>query len=124
MLLVTHDLDLAAAVTDTLVVMYAGTVVEAGRADDVYVSPRHPYTAALLASRPSTTQVKRLVSIQGRPAAAFEVGQGCVFSARCPFATELCHLTRPDLRLVDERYVACHRAEAIADELKQVGSRD
>ena len=124
MLLVTHDLDLAAAVTDTLVVMYAGTVVESGRADAVYEGPRHPYTAALLASRPSTTQVKRLVSIQGRPAAAFEVRQGCVFAARCAFADELCRMTRPDLRLVDDRYVACHRAEAIAEELKQVASRD
>ena len=120
MLLVTHDLDLAAAVTDTLVVMYAGTVVESGRAEDLYADPRHPYTAALLASRPSTTQVKRLVSIQGRPAAAFEVGQGCVFAARCPFATELCRTDRPEMRLVDGSHVACHRAEAIADDLKVV----
>jgi len=120
MLLVTHDLDLAAAVTDTLVVMYAGTVVESGHAEDLYADPRHPYTAALLASRPSTTRVKRLVSIQGRPAAAFEVGPGCVFASRCAFATELCRTTRPELRLVGDGQVACHYAETIADELKQV----
>ena len=124
MLLVTHDLDLAAAVTDTLVVMYAGTVVESGRADDLYEDPRHPYTAALLASRPSTTQVKRLVSIQGRPAAAFEVGPGCVFAARCPFAIELCRDTRPTLRQVGNSQVACHRAEDVADDLKQVATHE
>ena len=99
--------------------MYAGTVVERGRAADVYRNPRHPYTAALLASRPSTTQVKRLVSIPGRPAAAYEVGDGCVFEARCPFATDLCRNERPQRRQVDGRTVACHRAEEIAGSLEQ-----
>jgi oligopeptide/dipeptide ABC transporter ATP-binding protein len=122
MLFVTHDLDLAAAVTDTLVVMYAGTVVERGRAEDVYIHPRHPYTAALLASRPSTTQVRRLVSIPGRPATAYEVGEGCVFAARCPFATEQCRSTRPRLRPVDDSHVACHRSEELAADLKEAGS--
>jgi len=119
MLFITHDLDLAAAVTDTLVVMYAGTVVERGAAADLYRHPRHPYTAALLASRPSTTQVKRLVSIPGRPAAAYEVGGGCVFAARCPFVNERCRNERPERREVDGRTVACHRAEEIAGSLEQ-----
>jgi oligopeptide/dipeptide ABC transporter ATP-binding protein len=117
MLFVTHDLDLAAAVTDDLVVMYAGTVVEAGPASMLYGTPRHPYTAALLASRPSTTQVRRLVSISGRPSAAYEVGGGCVFAARCPFATEGCRSERPVLREVDGRAVACHHAEDLGDQL-------
>jgi len=119
MLFITHDLDLAAAVTDTLAVMYAGTVVERGAAADLYRHPRHPYTAALLASRPSTTHVKRLISIPGRPAAAHEVGHGCVFAARCPFATELCRNERPRSRQVEGRAVACHRAEEIRTTLEQ-----
>lgn len=118
MLFVTHDLDLAAAVTGSLVVMYAGTVVESGPADQLYAEPRHPYTAALLASRPSTTQVKRLVSIPGRPAAAYEVGKGCVFAARCPFATDTCREARPALRELDGVQVACHRAEEIRPALQ------
>ena len=117
MLFVTHDLDLAAAVTDELVVMYAGTVVEAGKSGEIYTTPRHPYTAALLASRPSTTQVRRLVSIPGRPAAAYEVGQGCVFAARCPFADDQCRSERPQARDLDASKVACHHAEQVADQL-------
>jgi len=122
LLFITHDLDLAAAVTDTLVVMYAGTVVESGPVDRLYAQPRHPYTAALLASRPSTTQVKRLVSIPGRPASAYETGTGCVFAARCQFAIPLCHQVRPDRRDVDGRLVACHRAEDVAVALEAAAS--
>jgi oligopeptide/dipeptide ABC transporter ATP-binding protein len=117
MLFVTHDLDLAAAVTDSLVVMYAGTVVEAGQSSSLYETPRHPYTAALLASRPSTTQVRRLVSIPGRPSAAYEVGQGCVFAARCPFADDQCRSERPKARDLGGSIVACHHAERVADQL-------
>ncbi|MFT4081654.1 MAG: ABC transporter ATP-binding protein [Nocardioides sp.] len=123
MVFITHDLDLAAAVTDTLVVMYAGTVVERGGSAMLYDIPRHPYTAALLAARPSTTAVRRLVAIPGRPAAASEVGGGCVFAARCQFATERCHIERPELRWVDARAVACHRAEEIADRVQDQASR-
>ncbi len=122
MLFITHDLDLAAAVTDSLVVMYAGTVVEKGKAQDIYTGPRHPYTAALLASRPSTTHVKRLVSIPGRPASAYEVPTGCVFAGRCPFATDLCRNERPVARELDGRIVACHRAEELTHELKTAAS--
>lgn len=122
LLFVTHDLDLAAAVTDTLVVMYAGTIVERGTSSAIYADPRHPYTAALLASRPSTTQVKRLVSIPGRPASAHEVGVGCVFAARCPFAIDVCRNERPDSRTVGASEVACHRAEELEDELRKVSA--
>lgn len=118
MLFITHDLDLAAAVTDTLAVMYAGTLVEHGSSEDLYSEPRHPYTAALLASRPSVTEVRRLVSIPGRPAAAFEVTGGCAFTGRCPFAADRCRVERPILREVGGRMVACHRAEELAPQLK------
>ncbi|VXB14469.1 ABC transporter ATP-binding protein [Aeromicrobium sp. 9AM] len=117
MLFITHDLDLAAAVTDTLAVMYAGVIVERGPSDEVYSKPRHPYTAALLKSRPSAVKVERLETIPGRPISAYEAGPGCVFAARCPFATEECREVRPALRQVGGRSVACHRAEDIASEL-------
>lgn len=114
---VTHDLDLAAAATDRIAVMYAGSIVEIGTADEVCERPRHPYTAALLRARPSTTEVRRLETIPGRSVSAFEVQQGCAFADRCPYAQERCRTERPELRVVDERLVACHRAEEIADEL-------
>lgn len=122
MLFITHDLDLAAGVTDTLAVMYAGTLVERGPSAGVYAEPRHPYTAALLASRPSATEVRRLVSIPGRPATAFEAAEGCAFAARCPFVADRCRVERPTLRDVDGRMVACHRAEELAPTLKQAAS--
>jgi oligopeptide/dipeptide ABC transporter ATP-binding protein len=123
MLFVTHDLDLAAAITDTLVVMYAGAVVEEGSAHDVYADPRHPYTAGLLASRPSTTHVQRLTPIPGRPVAAFEVSGGCSFAPRCSYADKACHATRPELRVLDGRSVACHRAEELQGRLTEGAAR-
>jgi peptide/nickel transport system ATP-binding protein len=117
MLFITHDLDLAAAVTNTLAVMYAGAIVERGPSDSVYSRPRHPYTAALLGSRPSAEAVKRLTTIPGRPISAFEAGHGCVFAARCPFAMQRCREERPQMRQYGTQSVACHRAEEVAPEI-------
>ncbi|MEU1515087.1 ABC transporter ATP-binding protein [Streptomyces sp. NPDC005811] len=120
LLFISHDLDLAAAVTDTLAVMYAGTVVERGATAKVHSRPLHPYTAGLLACRPSATAVTRLEPIPGRPISAYEAGPGCAFAARCRFATEECRQDRPRLRTVEDRLVACHRVEEIAAELPRV----
>lgn len=122
MLFVTHDLDLAAAVTDRIAVMYAGTIVETGASKDLYSRPLHPYTAGLLQSRPSTTEVRRLIAVPGRPVSAYEAGDGCPFAPRCAFATDVCHTVRPERREVEGRLVACHRVEEIADELQERAS--
>ncbi len=117
LMFITHDLDLAAAVTDSLAVMYAGVIVETGPSERLYSSPRHPYTAGLLASRPHSESVQRPPAIPGRPISAFEAGPGCVFASRCPFATQECHEQRPVLREVDGRNVACHRVEELGVDL-------
>lgn len=122
MLFVTHDLDLAAAVTDRLAVMYAGTIIETGTSTEVCETPLHPYTAGLLQSRPSTTEVRRLTAIPGRPVAAFEAGPGCAFAPRCAFAVDRCHTEAPRLREIGGRTAACHRAEEIAGELQDRAS--
>ena len=122
LLFITHDLDLAAAVTDSLAVMYAGVIVEHGPAAQVCASPRHPYTAGLLASRPSPTSVKRLTAIPGRPISAFEAGPGCVFAARCAYAVEKCGVERPVAEEVGGRRVACHRAGELEGVLADGGS--
>ncbi|MFF5084996.1 ABC transporter ATP-binding protein [Actinoplanes sp. NPDC000266] len=119
MLFVTHDLDLAAAVTDRLAVMYAGSIVETATSAELYARPLHPYTAGLLRSRPSTTRVHRLTAIPGRPVAAYEAERGCPFASRCPFAIERCRQDRPERRTVDGHTVACHRVEEIADQLQE-----
>ena len=117
LLFITHDLDLAAAVTDSLAVMYAGVIVETGPSESLYATPRHPYTAGLLASRPKTDRVERPTAIPGRPISAFEAGPGCVFASRCPFVTQQCREQRPVMRDVAGRKVACHRVEELGPHL-------
>jgi peptide/nickel transport system ATP-binding protein len=114
LIFITHDLDLSAAVTDRIAVMYAGVIVEVGSSAAIHARARHPYTAGLLAARPSLKRRERLTPIPGRPASAFEVGPGCVFAARCSFTQPICERDRPELRLVDGQLVACHRAEELA----------
>ena len=115
---VTHDLELAAAVCDRIAVMYAGFVVEDRAAESLHEDARHPYTAGLMASRPSPTQrAARLWAIPGRPLSAFEVGTGCCFDTRCPFVQERCRLEAPALRELDGGRVRCHRAEELRGRL-------
>ncbi len=112
-LLITHDLDLAAATADGIAVMYAGMIVETAAAGALVEDPRHPYTVGLLAARPALEDRGRLRVIPGSPASGFEVGPGCVFAGRCPFATPLCRGERPALRPLGAHMVACHRAEEL-----------
>ncbi|WP_432970199.1 ABC transporter ATP-binding protein [Dactylosporangium sp. CA-233914] len=119
MLFVTHDLDLASAVTDRLAVMYAGSIVETAASAELCARPLHPYTAGLLRSRPSTTRVHRLTAIPGRPLAAYEARQGCPFVPRCPFAIDRCSVELPERRTIEGHSVACHRVEEIADRLQE-----
>jgi ABC-type dipeptide/oligopeptide/nickel transport system ATPase component len=78
LLFITHDLELAAAICDRICVMYAGEIVESQPADALESEPRHPYTRALFATRPSIEAAAvRLPSIPGRPVAAYEVAPGC-----------------------------------------------
>ncbi|MEM6987133.1 MAG: dipeptide/oligopeptide/nickel ABC transporter permease/ATP-binding protein, partial [Pseudomonadota bacterium] len=85
---ITHDFGVAAQVCDRLAVMYAGEIVEQGSARAVLLSPRHPYTAALLACVPTFSGVKkRLESIPGLPPHLGKVAQGCGFASRCGKAT-------------------------------------
>jgi peptide/nickel transport system ATP-binding protein len=118
MLFITHDLELAAAVCDRIAVMYAGSIVESRVADVLISDPLHPYTAALLRSRPSmSVTARRLPMIGGQPLSGFEVPDGCSFVPRCPYALPSCELSVPPLRQVDADLVACHRAEELRHRL-------
>ena len=118
MLFITHDLDLASSVADKIVVMYAGRVVERGAARAIYESPTHPYTSALLQSRPNPHSRARLISIPGRPISAAEATTGCAFADRCRFAIDVCRTETPQMRSVNGSDVACHRAEEIHTQLE------
>ncbi|MFE0171054.1 ABC transporter ATP-binding protein [Streptomyces sp. NPDC059002] len=117
LLFVTHDLDLAAAISDRVYVMYAGRIAEHGPAKALFDRPRHPYTAALLASTPRLdTAGERLKAIEGRPPDLRTALTGCAFAARCPIATEVCDERAPRQRPAPGRpdhHAACHHSDRL-----------
>jgi oligopeptide/dipeptide ABC transporter ATP-binding protein len=114
-LIITHDLELAAATCDRTLVMYAGSIVESAASAALHASPLHPYTSALLASRPSLDhKPRRLPTIPGRPLSAAEAPAGCAYAPRCPLAVDRCRAEAPELRPLRSGLVACHRAEDMA----------
>src|SRR5215472_6887067 len=121
MVFITHDLDLAAAVTDTIAVMYAGTLVETGPSSGLHERALHPYTAGLLAARPQPSRVASLYTIPGRPIAAYESGTGCVFAGRCAYTQQHCLDARPEPRQFGDHVVACHRTEELHGTLHSAG---
>jgi peptide/nickel transport system ATP-binding protein len=120
MLLITHDLDLAAAVCDRVYVMYAGRIAEVASAKDLAQSPQHPYTGGLLGSSPPLSgPLDRLEPIPGTPLSLNEAASGCSFTARCMFAVPgICDASVPELRPYKESLVGCHRAGELPSLLK------
>jgi oligopeptide/dipeptide ABC transporter ATP-binding protein len=115
MIVVSHDLDIVSDISDRVAIMYAGMTVEAGPTRRVLSEPHHPYTRALLGSRPSALGVgQRLLAIPGNPPDPREWPAGCRFAPRCPMATEECIVTAPRLRRDDDREVRCLRADEVA----------
>ena len=122
MLLVTHDMGVAAQVADRVVVMYAGRVVEEARTADLFRAPMHPYTAGLLNCIPplSGERTTMLPAIAGNVPEPRWLPAGCAFHPRCHAAVEKCSAEDPPLRLVDSRPVACWRAPELHGALDPV----
>ncbi|MHB1595278.1 MAG: ABC transporter ATP-binding protein [Streptosporangiaceae bacterium] len=112
MIFITHDLELAAAICDRTVVMYAGQVVEVRESVLLHDDPLHPYTAALAAARPDISRTAaRLAAIPGRPVSAFEApARECAFAPRCPHAADVCRAGPPELAELDGGLSRCARA--------------
>ena len=112
MMLITHDLGVVAEVCEDVAVMYAGRIVEQGTADDVFNFTRHPYTEGLFDSLPNLKQRgEELVPIRGLMPDPSDLPPGCAFAPRCPYATERCTQSVPELRTADgsaAHKVACH----------------
>jgi len=111
--LITHDLGVVAESCDRVVVMYAGRKVEEADVADLFDRPLHPYTRALMASMPAmNTRSRRLAEIPGMVPAPHELGRGCAFAARCPYANERCRSQTPGLvDQGDSHVVACFAVE-------------
>jgi oligopeptide/dipeptide ABC transporter ATP-binding protein len=109
-ILITHDLGVVAGHCDRVLVMYAGRVVEKAGIDELFASPKHPYTSGLLESLPRFDEAgqDRLLAIAGQPPDMTKVPNGCSFRPRCPYATEQCREIDPPLRqLSPARQSAC-----------------
>jgi oligopeptide transport system ATP-binding protein len=112
-IMITHDLGVVADVADKIMVMYAGSPVEFGTADEIFYSSLHPYTWGLTRSIPDPvfTEKHPLTPIEGNPPSLVNVPKGCPFSPRCPYATALCHEKYPDLYVTETgHYSRCHYA--------------
>ena len=106
---ITHDLGVISEVSDRVLVMYAGQMCETGTTQDVLNSPKHPYTAALIQSRPQMGhRIDRLKTIEGSVPAAHELPAGCPFSNRCPRVKSECWTIKPPFEnITPTRKIAC-----------------
>lgn len=124
--LITHDMGTVSAMADRVAVFYAGKVVEIGSSRDIFYSFSHPYTAALLRSRPrlDMDRAQRLASIPGSPPDLFAPPKGCAFADRCSYAMEVCFAVQPEMRQAGEGHgAACwlwhEGAEDVLSEFKR-----
>src|SRR5215211_4274508 len=114
-IVITHDLNMAAEVCDRIMVMYAGRIVEEAPVRDFFTTPRHPYTVGLLASRPSLAVDEDIPTIPGNVPDLIRRPSGCPFHPRCRWATEICREVDPAFReLAPRHFAACHHVEEVA----------
>jgi len=107
---ITHDLPLASELADYVAVMYAGKIVEIGTAEQIFLSPKHPYTTLLMDSVPTLRYDKeKLKYIPGVVPSLIEPPPGCRFHPRCPFRKDVCSKEEPAMKEIEENhFVACH----------------
>jgi peptide/nickel transport system ATP-binding protein len=116
-LYITHDLASARYVSDRVVVMYGGHIVESGPTEEVLSDPRHPYTALLLSAAPDPRTPIDVAAItdSGEPPKVIDPTPGCRFRRRCPLAIERCAVETPlPTNLGPRHEAACHVAAAAA----------
>src|SRR5438477_10322639 len=108
---VTHNLGIVARMCDKLAVMYAGKIVEAGAVRDLFNSPQHPYTKALIGSMPKLGNKEKLFAIPGQPPDLATLPPGCAFHPRCPEALPRCATEEPGETQIAGTWTArCWRA--------------
>lgn len=114
LLFIAHDLSMVRYVSDRMAVMYLGSLVELGKADEVYFDPKHPYTEVLVGSNPepdpNVERSRPSTAIKGEIPSPVNVPAGCRFANRCPKVMDVCRHTTPELIALKDldRQVACH----------------
>lgn len=114
-LFISHDMHAVKKISDRIAVMYLGNIVEMGSVKQIFNSPSHPYTAALLSAipipDPRLERKRTRIILNGDPPSPFNLPQGCIFQNRCPLVKEICKQQRPILHTLEESHVAaCHFA--------------
>jgi oligopeptide/dipeptide ABC transporter ATP-binding protein len=117
LILITHDLGVIAGHADRVCVMYAGKLVETGTVDEIFYTPRMPYSLGLLGSLPRLDEGsrQRLSPIVGAPPSLLNLPPGCPFTPRCPLAQDICEQVEPELTSTDSdlHRSACHFHERL-----------
>ncbi|BBJ28446.1 ABC transporter ATP-binding protein [Athalassotoga saccharophila] len=108
-ILITHDLGVAAQFCDKIMIMYAGTVVEQAKTEELFDNPLHPYTKGLLKAIPKVGNRDKLTGIPGSVPDLVNPPSGCRFHPRCPYAMKICSVEKPPLTEMNPGHlVACH----------------
>jgi oligopeptide transport system ATP-binding protein len=113
LIFISHDLSIVRHISHRVMVLYLGKVMEIAGSQDLYRHPLHPYTQTLLAAvpvpDPDAARLKRLVPVKDDLPSPLDPPKGCVFSSRCPKASEICHSLTPQLEDAGAGHqVACH----------------
>jgi len=113
-IMVAHSLGVIRESTSYVNIMYAGTVVESGKTDDVFQNPKHPYTTALMSCVPKLTGEGIAEGIPGRVPDYMAPPRGCRFSPRCPYAKEICKTEKPPhVEISSGHWVSCYFANEV-----------
>jgi peptide/nickel transport system ATP-binding protein len=127
MLLISHDLSLVRYLSDRVIVMYLGHIVEQGTTDQIFQPPYHPYTEALLAAIPlaDANAKKRKVVLEGEIPSAMSPPPGCPFQTRCHLKSnvvgDLCESIVPPMRMLREGHaIKCHLSQDVLDAMTPV----
>ena len=112
MMFITHDISLGRYVSDRILVMYLGKIVEMAPADVIMENPLHPYTRILISYSPTLIKKKTRIPIKGEVQTLLSEPKGCRFAPRCPYAQDVCYQTEPNLvEISSNHFVACHIVE-------------
>ncbi len=117
---VAHDLSVVEHISDRVAVMYVGRLVELAKTEDLYYTPKHPYSEALMAAvpKPDPRRRERPIKLPGEVASPINPPSGCYFHPRCRYAKDICTTDAPPLKeVLTEHWAACH----FAGELKLRG---
>ena len=102
------SLSLVKTISDRIYVMYLGKVVESASSSDLFKSPKHPYTEALLLSIPTLNRNKKPAILSGEVPSPINLPSGCVFKSRCKYAKEECNKKHPEFSTIGDTQVACY----------------